>query len=87
MYMQQKQPQNPMAAEPVPGLLGLGDKDRANAAVGSAQLLALVISVVFMLFSAVGVVPSHRWWRSITGCAAARGCSRASAGAWATRPG
>lgn len=55
MYMQQKQPQNPMAAEPVPGLLarllGLGDKDRANAAVGNAQLLALVISVVFMLFS------------------------------------
>lgn len=125
MYMQQKQPQNPMAAEPVPGLLarigapivvsmilqaaynvvdsaylarmvsggetaltalslafpvqlfmvavaigtgvgtnallarllGLGDKDRANAAVGNAQLLALAISVVFMLFSAVGVVP------------------------------
>ena len=124
MYMQQNQPQNPMAAEPVPGLLarigapivvsmilqaaynvvdsaylarmasggetaltalslafpvqlfmvavsigtgvgtnallarllGLGDKDRANAAVGNAQLLALVISVVFMLFSAVGVV-------------------------------
>ena len=125
MYMQQKQPQNPMAAEPVPGLLarigapivvsmilqaaynvvdsaylarmvsggetaltalslafpvqlfmvavsigtgvgtnallarllGLGDKDRANVAVGNAQLLALAISVVFMLFSAVGVVP------------------------------
>ncbi len=125
MYMQQNQPQNPMAAEPVPGLLarigapivvsmilqaaynvvdsaylarmvsggetaltalslafpvqlfmvavsigtgvgtnallarllGLGDKDRANVAVGNAQLLALVISVVFMLFSAVGVVP------------------------------
>ena len=124
MYMQQNQPQNPMAAEPVPGLLarigapivvsmilqaaynvvdsaylarmasggetaltalslafpvqlfmvavsigtgvgtnallarllGLGDKDRANAAVGNAHLLALVISVVFMLFSAVGVV-------------------------------
>ena len=122
--MQQKQPQNPMAAEPVPGLLvrigapivvsmilqaaynvvdsaylarmasggetaltalslafpvqlvmvavslgtgvgtnallarllGLGDKDRANAAVGNAQLLALVISVVFMLFSAVATV-------------------------------
>lgn len=38
-------------------LLGLGDKDRADAAVGNAQFLALVISVVFMLFSAVGVVP------------------------------
>ena len=38
-------------------LLGLGDKDRANAAVGNAQFLALVISAVFMLFSAVGVVP------------------------------
>lgn len=91
MYMQQNQPQNPMAAEPVPGLLarllGLGDKERANAAVGSAQLLALVISVVFMLFSAACAMPSHRWWRSITGCAAARGCSRASAGAWATRLG
>ena len=35
-------------------LLGLGDKDRANAATGNAQFLALVISVVFMLFSAVG---------------------------------
>ena len=38
-------------------LLGLGDKDRADAAVGNAQFLALVISAVFMLFSAVGVVP------------------------------
>ena len=36
-------------------LLGLGDKDRADAAVGNAQFLALVISAVFMLFSAVGV--------------------------------
>lgn len=38
-------------------LLGLGDKDRADTAVGNAQFLALVISAVFMLFSAVGVVP------------------------------
>ena len=38
-------------------LLGLGDKDRADAAMGNAQFLALVISAVFMLFSAVGVVP------------------------------
>ena len=36
-------------------LLGLGDKDRANAATGNAQFLALVISAVFMLFSAVGL--------------------------------
>ena len=35
-------------------LLGLGDKDRADTAVGNAQFLALVISAVFMLFSAVG---------------------------------
>lgn len=35
-------------------LLGLGDKNRADAAVGNAQFLALVISAVFMLFSAVG---------------------------------
>ena len=38
-------------------LLGLGDKDRADAAVGNAQFLALVISAAIMLFSAFGVVP------------------------------
>ena len=38
-------------------LLGLGDRESANRAAGNAQLLGLVISAVFMLFSLVGVRP------------------------------
>ena len=38
-------------------LLGLGDRERADRTAGNAQLLALIISAVFMLFSLVGVRP------------------------------
>ena len=38
-------------------LLGLGDKDRANRTVGNAQFLGIVISLVFLLFSLLGVRP------------------------------
>ncbi len=38
-------------------LLGLGDRENANRTVGNAQTLAIIISVVFMLFSLLGVRP------------------------------
>ena len=38
-------------------LLGQGEHERANRTVGNAQLLALCITAVFMLFAAVGVRP------------------------------
>ena len=38
-------------------LLGQGDREQANRTVGNAQLLALCITAVFMLFAAVGVRP------------------------------
>ena len=38
-------------------LLGQGDREQANRTVGNAQFIALCITVVFMLFAAVGVRP------------------------------
>lgn len=38
-------------------LLGLGDRESANRTAGNAQMLGIVISLVFMLFSLVGVRP------------------------------
>ena len=38
-------------------LLGLGDRENANRTVGNAQFLGIVISLVFMLFSLLGVRP------------------------------
>lgn len=38
-------------------LLGLGDRENANRTAGNAQMLGIVISLVFMLFSLVGVKP------------------------------
>ena len=38
-------------------LLGLGDRERADLTAGNAQMLGILISVVFMLFSLVGVRP------------------------------
>ena len=38
-------------------LLGLGDRESANRTAGNAQFLGIVISLVFMLFSLVGVRP------------------------------
>ena len=38
-------------------LLGQGDRVQANRTVGNAQFIALCITVVFMLFAAVGVRP------------------------------
>ena len=38
-------------------LLGLGDRENANRTAGNAQMLGIVISLVFMLFSLVGVRP------------------------------
>ena len=43
MYMQQKQPQNPMAAEPVPGLL---------ARIG-APIVVMVLSLLFCALQAI----------------------------------
>ena len=39
-------------------LLGQGDREQANRTVGNAQFIALCITVVFMLFAAVGVRPN-----------------------------
>ena len=63
-----QQSQNPMAVEPVPrlmarigtgvgtnALLGQGDREQANRTVGNAQLLAVCITGVFMLFAAFDV--------------------------------
>ena len=36
-------------------LLGLGDRENANRTAGNAQMLGIVISVIFMLFSLLGV--------------------------------
>ena len=38
-------------------LLGLGDREQANRTVGNAQFLGIVISLIFMLFSLLGVRP------------------------------
>ena len=38
-------------------LLGLGDRENANRTAGNAQMLGIVISVIFMLFSLLGVRP------------------------------
>ena len=38
-------------------LLGLGDRESANRTVGNAQMLAIILSAVFMLFSLLGVRP------------------------------
>ena len=38
-------------------LMGLGDHESANRTAGNAQMLGIVISLVFMLFSLVGVRP------------------------------
>ena len=38
-------------------LLGLGDRENANRTAGNAQMLGVVISVIFMLFSLLGVRP------------------------------
>ena len=38
-------------------LLGLGDRGSANRTVGNAQMLAIILSAVFMLFSLLGVRP------------------------------
>lgn len=38
-------------------LLGLGDKESADRTAGNAQMLGILISVVFMLFSLLGVRP------------------------------
>ena len=47
-------------------LLGLGDREQASRTAGCAQFLALVISVVFMLFALVGVKP-YVWSQSAGG--------------------
>lgn len=39
-------------------LLGLGDRENANRTAGNAQMLGIVISVIFMLFSLLGVRPA-----------------------------
>ena len=38
-------------------MLGLGDRESANRTVGNAQMLAIILSAVFMLFSLLGVRP------------------------------
>lgn len=38
-------------------LLGLGDREKANQTVGNAQFLGLAISLIFVVFSLVGVRP------------------------------
>ena len=47
-------------------LLGLGDRQSADRTAGNAQFLGLVISLVFMLFSLVGVRP-YVWSQSAGG--------------------
>lgn len=53
-------------------LLGLGDRESANRTVGNAQMLAIILSAVFMLFSLLGVRPYV--YSQSAGAASARKC-------------